>query len=128
MSNRHEAYLRHADYYVDVLRKANDLYLQGGGRFQHGLDLFDSNWDNIRAAQAWSSKLTQDMEAIRLCSAFGGAATDCLDLRLSPSERIPWMQASLVSASQLGDEKARTGALGNLGTAYAALGELERAK
>ena len=44
--------LSHAAYYETVLRRAHDLYLQGGDPLLQGLALFDSDWENIRFGQA----------------------------------------------------------------------------
>jgi predicted ATPase len=47
-----EARLQHASYYKELLRAADDLYLEGGEKLLTGLRLFDLEWENIRAGQA----------------------------------------------------------------------------
>jgi hypothetical protein len=44
----------HAEHYATVLRSADELYLKGGDAIQHGLALFDLEWGNIQARQAWA--------------------------------------------------------------------------
>jgi tetratricopeptide (TPR) repeat protein len=48
-------------------------------------------------------------------------------LRLHPRERIGWFEAAVASAQRMNDPFAEGRHLGNLGLAYAALGEMRRA-
>jgi len=123
-----QAALRHAAHYARVLAGVDDLYLEGGEAIQVGLDLFDAEWDNIRAGQAWAMAHSGEREeAARLCSDFPDAGPHILDLRLHPRERIAWLTAALAAARRLKDRAAEGRHLGNLGLAYADLGEPRRA-
>jgi len=122
------AWGRMAAHYAQVARVANELYKQGGEDLLRGLRLFDLEWPHIRAGHDWAVRHAEtDGEATRLCSAYPGAAVYCLDLRLSPRERIAWLEAAVKAARRLGDRAAEGRHLGNLGLAYAALGEVRQA-
>jgi tetratricopeptide (TPR) repeat protein len=119
---------RHTKYYGGVLAKADDLYLKGGDSITNGLALFDLEWGNIQAGQAWAAAHSaEDPEAARLCSGYPGWGVYVPDLRLHPRERIRWCEAALAAARQLRDRGAEGSHLGNLGNAYNALGEYRRA-
>ena len=119
---------RHAAHYEGVLRRAKETYKQGGDAVVHGLALFDAEWENIRAGQAWAAGHTaKDRAAAALCNAYPDAGVYCLSLRLHPRERIRWFEAALTAARELKDRGGEGVHLGNLGNAYAALGEVRRA-
>jgi tetratricopeptide (TPR) repeat protein len=121
---------RLAGHYVQVLRAADDLYLQGGEGVRRGLALFDLEWPHIRAGQAWAAaRWEENKEAAWLCSDYPSAGIYCLSLRLGAQERIQWLEAAVGAARRLGPAgRAAEGRhLGNLGLAYAALGEPRRA-
>jgi hypothetical protein len=64
-----ESARRHAAYYVEVLAQSHDLYRKGGDSIKPGLALFDLEWGNIQAGEAWAAAQTrQDDDAARLCS------------------------------------------------------------
>ena len=119
---------RHTEYYGGVLAKADDLYLKGGDSITNGLALFDLEWGNIQAGQAWAAAHSaEDPEAARLCSGYPGWGVYVPDLRLHPREQIRWCEAALAAARQLRDRGAEGSHLGNLGNAYNSLGEYRRA-
>ncbi len=123
-----QARLAHARHYLEVAGAADELYRRGGEDLRRGLALFDREWPHIRAGHDWAVEHAEtDEEATRLCSAYPDAAVDCLDLRLSPGEKIPWLEAAVEAARRLGDREAEGVHLGNLGLAYAALGEVRKA-
>jgi tetratricopeptide (TPR) repeat protein len=125
---RGEAERRHAAHYLEVASAADDLYLKGGDAILKGLRLFDTEWANIRAGQAWAAvHAEQDEEAAKLCNRYPDAATYCFDLRLHPREHIKWLEAALSAARRLRDRRAEGARLGNLGIAYKQLGEARRA-
>ena len=55
MPSLREAQSRHAQYYWDMLRQANEFYQQGGESITHGLSLFDLERPNIEAGQTWAA-------------------------------------------------------------------------
>jgi tetratricopeptide (TPR) repeat protein len=123
-----EAHRRHAQYYLDVLRAADALYLRGGASVERGVALFDQEWDNIQAGQAWvAAHARQDSETACLCSAYPDAGAYCLELRRHPRERIAWLEAALVAAQCLKDQRGEGAHVGGLGLAYADMGKAKRA-
>ncbi len=93
-----------------------------------GLRLFDLEWENIQAGQAWAVKNADwEPRALRLCYDYPNAGAYVLDLRLHPRDRIAWLETGLQSARKQ-DNKYREGVmLGNLGIAYENLGDYTKA-
>ncbi len=124
----YDAHIRHAKYYLQVLKLANQLYLQGGDGVLSGLGVFDRDWENIRLGQDWTAQQsTKAKEAAEICAAYPNAGAYCLNLRLYPAQRITWLEASLEANQNLGNRKGEGVSLGNLGNAHAALGNLRKA-
>ena len=119
---------RHAEHYRNVLSSSDRLYMQGGDGVLAGLKLFDLEWTNIQAGQAWAEKnLEGSSPAAALCSNYPAAGAYVLDLRLHPSEKIRWLMTALVAARQLKDRSIESVHLGNLGLAYAAMSDVRKA-
>ncbi len=119
---------RHAEHYTNVLAAADELYRKGGESVTQGLALFELEWGNIKAGQAWAAKHTsEDKAAAELCIRFPDAGAYCLDLRLHPRERIGWLETSVDACRKLRNRRAEGNRLGNLGLAYDSLGEYRRA-
>jgi tetratricopeptide (TPR) repeat protein len=118
----------HAAHYETVARAAQQLYLQGGARVLEGLSLFDREFVNIRAGQEWAAEgAAASDEAARLANSYPDAAAYCVDLRLHPRELIRWREQALAAARRLKNRMMEGVHLGNLGLAYAALGDARRA-
>ena len=114
----------HASYYRQVLERADQDYLLGGAGVMAGLRLFDREWTNIEAGFAWAqANAAQNDAAAELCSEYPYAGFYCMDLRLSPRERIGWLEAGLQAARRLGDFRAQANHLLNLAGAYIYLGK-----
>ena len=123
-----EARLAHANYYVQVLAAADELFLQGSEHILEGLRLFDQEWFHIQTGQRWSaSKREESEQAAGLCVSYPDAGAYCIDLRLHPRRRIEWLEAAVEGGRKLGDRWREGNALGNLGLAYADLGEMRKA-
>lgn len=119
---------RHSNCYKTLLGRADDLYLQGGEAIKQGLALFNLEWRNIQSGQAWAaSHAEKDDEAAKLCSDYSTAGTFILHLRQHPRDRIRWRESALSAARQTNKRSTEGTHLGNLGLAYAALGETRRA-
>lgn len=117
----------HAEHYAAVLKNANDHYLEGGEAIQRGLALFDLEWGNIQAGQAWAqAHAEKNKVASQLCSGYAGQGS-LLELLQHPRERIRWLKAALNSARNLKNRADEGLHLGNLGIAYKDLGEPRRA-
>ncbi len=118
--------LRHAQYFVRVAGAADQLYLQG--KVPEGLALFDVEWENIKAGQAWAAENFEAYEpAAQLCNEYPAASAHCLHLRVAPKERIDWLESAIKAARKLGDRRREGYHLGDLGIAYANLGETGKA-
>jgi len=114
---------RHAGYYLAAGAAADDLYETDAVA---GLRRFDAVLPHLRAAWAWM-RAQGDADAARWLSDFPGRIVYVLDLRMTPRERIPVLEAALEAARRLGDKQAQGVHLGNLGSAYADLGDPRRA-
>jgi tetratricopeptide (TPR) repeat protein len=127
VEERLAAQRRHAGHFRAVLAEANKLYLKGGAVVGTAVRAFDRAWTNAAAAQEWARQQTDDAEAQRLCVAFPHAAIYLLQLRRHPREQIGWLEAAVAAAREIGDRGGEGAALGNLGLAYADLGQPQRA-
>jgi tetratricopeptide (TPR) repeat protein len=119
---------RHATYYGTLLSTADDLYLKGGESIIRGLALFDLEWGNIRAGQAWAvACATQNSEAAKLCSDYSQVGWYCLELRQPARERIGVLEVALVAARSLQNRDREGWHLGQMGIAHHSLGDYRRA-
>ncbi len=127
-STRMAAQGRHAAYYRDVLAAADQKYQSGGTGVLESLALFDLEWSNIKAGQAWAANHSERNQlAPRLCASYPRAGAGVLSLRQPPRDRIKWLEIALSSTRQVKDRDHEWAALGNLGNAHFALGEYRRA-
>jgi len=127
-ANRRQTAKRHAEFYEQVARAATELYLQGNEKILAGLRLFDDELPHMRAGQAYAAaNMDRDDDAARLCSAYPGAAAYVANLRLPVREWIRWLEQALNAARKLGNRSSEGVHLGNLGLAYADLGEARQA-
>ena len=119
----------HAMHYQEVLATANNLYLQGGDALTHGLALFDLDWGNIQAGHAWvaAQGVEADDHMAQLVMTYPDAGRYVLNLRQHAREWIRWLKIALVAARRLSHRRGEGAMLGNLGLAYANLGESQRA-
>jgi tetratricopeptide (TPR) repeat protein len=126
--NRATAQRRHAIHYQRVLARANDIYLQSSEGVMKGLRLFDRERLNIQVGYNWATSQPEtDKEAAHLCMAYANSGANILYLRQHPKEFIRWQENALSTAQHLNDKSSEGIHLGNLGTAYAALGETRKA-
>jgi tetratricopeptide (TPR) repeat protein len=123
-----EAGLSHAQCYLDLLRNADDLYLDGGESSKLGLALVDLERGNIDAGQSWTAMRTPgDLSASALCSSYPNVGAHCLSLRQRSTERIRWREQALAAARALKNRAAERAHLGNLGSAYRSMSQYRRA-
>src|SRR5205814_552546 len=89
---------------------------------------FDAERRNVETGQEWACQHADgDETAARLCNEYPNAGVYVFSLRQHPRERILWLEAALAAARQLKHRAAEGSHLGNLGNAYAALGQTRRA-
>lgn len=107
----------HARYFFDVAQKIEHFYRQGPEESRKGLEIFNAEWENLRAGQAWSEQhaATEDMAAA-LCIGYAEALQAQLYLRRPQGVLIKWLKAA-VAAVKRPDAEGRL--LCSLGTAYA---------
>ena len=107
---------RHARHYLGVLHDVNALYQEGDDSLYKGLRKFDLEWDNIEAGftrtvayinnrkhTGLSEMVGNDRNAVEICKDYPTAAPQCLELRLSSSQRIHWLESAMDAACLLGD-------------------------
>jgi tetratricopeptide (TPR) repeat protein len=127
-SNPDVAALRHSTHYLTILRNAERLYHKGGESITIGFALFNVEWGNIQAGQAWAATHgAKDKETAELCSGYPDGGADILELRQHPRESICWREAALTAARQLKDRAAEGHHLSGLGVAYYHLSDYRRA-
>ena len=101
MSRLIKAQQRHAQHYLETLEHLHERYLQGNNVIADALSQLDQDWNQIQQAQAWAETGTPENEvATELCQQFPLVATRLIELRLSPYERIRWMESALAIAQQ----------------------------
>ena len=120
-------HLRHAQFYKDLTYNLTvDLYLKG--QVLEALTLFDQERRQIDAAWYWLLTQPPTNATNHLLLDLANATAYIGDLRYDlRHERIPQLQAQASVAQRLNHKEAQGTALGNLGIAYAALGEVPRA-
>ena len=118
-----------ATHYRNVLAAAKQLYKAGGESLRRGLALFDLEWANIQAGHAWVTAQDDSVDAdvTWLGMTYPDAGVHLLSLRQHSRERIRWLEIALAAARRLQRRESEGNALGNLGIAYANLGETHRA-
>jgi tetratricopeptide (TPR) repeat protein len=131
-----DAQWKHAKHYSKVLSQAGDLYEKGGENILPGLRLFDREWANIKVGQGCVKSAIQSYRMfnkrdlkfiVQLASSYASYGIYILDLRLHPRDMIEFYETSLTAARIRGDRRAEGAHLGNLGLAYAGLGETRKA-
>lgn len=126
MPNLYTAQLRYAQHYLRVLSTANDLYEESGDSITKGLALFNLEHVNIERGQTWASENMQNDDAAQLCNDYPDAGTHVINLRLYARQQIRWLEDALNAARHLKDRYGEGNHLGNLGVAYADLGETRK--
>ena len=119
---------RFATQYVIVLGTANKLYEEGGESLLRGLALFDLEWGNIQAGQAWVAAQAdvEDVHVAKLGIMYSNAPY-VLDLRQHSRERVRWLEIALAAARRLPQRASEATSLRLLGLAYKSLGKTRRA-
>lgn len=115
------ARLAHARAYLAVLKQANQLYLLGNQRILDGLALFDREVGEIRAAWTWLQQgavADADRARLELRAAYPIAFAQLTAVRLTPDERIAWLESGLAAARALEDRASESNLLSSLGVAY----------
>ncbi len=118
----------HAQYYADILLRADQLYDQGSAHLEDGLRIFDDNWKNIEIGQKWAAQWADgDETAATLASEFPERGAHCLYLRQKPVERIAWLESALHVAHLRGFELVEGVLHGKIGLALSEMGDYKKA-
>ncbi|MBK8615930.1 MAG: tetratricopeptide repeat protein [Anaerolineales bacterium] len=128
--NEYEATLtRHAAHFLKWASEANTLYIKGNENILVGLTHFRFIWVHLYAAyeRLLPAQKVRPQSADRWLSDFPGRCVYVLDLHLPPREKIFILQSALEAARRLEDKQDEGVHLGNLGIAYADLGEARKA-
>jgi tetratricopeptide (TPR) repeat protein len=128
-SEQNIAAYRHSEYYLSKAQQAGKLYQRGGESTRRGLDLFELEWDNLRAGRTWSDENSTTSEDIAAwCLHYVDWLKYLLRLRRSPGEQIAWLQAAFQISRRLSLRDLEGGYLSGLGLAYSSTGELQKAE
>lgn len=126
-AERDASMMRYAGHYTKVAREAQQLYLKGGDNVLRGLELFDRERIHIEAAYEWLAPKRDEAAATLLISLVDGVVHTGQALRFHPSQCIQWLDSQREAARITKNQRAECLALGNLGNAYAHLGEQVKA-
>ena len=135
------ARFRHARHYCDVGAEADKLYLQGGENILRGLELFDRERTHLEVAFEFLVSLltrssgslspiegeSREERAATLLTSLVDAVVYASDLRFHPHQSIRWQEGQLEAARTSKQRAAEGIAFGNLGNAYAVLGDARKA-
>ena len=126
---RQDVRMRFARHYLVVLREAVSLYSQGEQVARSGLELFDSEWENIKPGQEWSAADNEqdDDTMLNLCIAYASVGSSILGMRQNPEAKIKWLEAGLSRARKIHDRTAEKDITDNLGKVYNQLGKADQA-
>jgi tetratricopeptide (TPR) repeat protein len=113
-----------ARYYLRVLEKSNQLYLQSGPEYAQGLHMFRTERENIRHGWALSShKAEIDAEIAEICWTYTRVGYNILLNRLPTDELKVWCQRSLSIAKHLNNRAAEFDPGMLLGLVHESIGE-----
>jgi tetratricopeptide (TPR) repeat protein len=109
---------RHSSHYLDVARTIGELHGREAAS-KRGLELFDTEWENLKAGRAWTAEHSSgDDEAALSCLHYADALKHLLYLRRNPREQIEWMESALGASRRLRQRVTEGRYLCHLGTAY----------
>ena len=113
-----EVQRRHAEHFLKVLHSADSLYEKGGEESLLGLSLFDREWSNISAGQAWAADSFRDSdEANEACSTYLFEGRSCRLLRQHPL-RNNSMDNIAIEAARHSKDRRTEASSGNLADLY----------
>jgi tetratricopeptide (TPR) repeat protein len=128
LAERNTAQIRHAAHYVDVLRSIDALFLEGGEKVKDALNRFEVEYRNINIGQIWAEEHAEaNLEAAQIVNNYPEACVHLIYLCLPPRQQVRWLEAALRISRQLNQREKEALNLSALGSAYAVLGELNKA-
>ncbi|MEK9628451.1 MAG: tetratricopeptide repeat protein [Nitrospinota bacterium] len=115
-------------YYYEVLSEANELYEKDEEGAESALNMFDLNWPNIQAGQAWSAnKSTEDATIAKLCGDYCTQARTLMPMRHPPEECIQWNESALAASRESENIESEKNNLLTLGMQLNDMGHYEKA-
>lgn len=128
MPKTQEAQLRHATYYLGVVKAADSLYKQGDQAFELALGDFRIDETNIRTGLESAAKYSKDSDqAAAICNDFPNAGALLFAMLFAPVERFQWLEYAREAARGLGDKQAEGWHIGNTGLVHLHVGNVATA-
>jgi tetratricopeptide (TPR) repeat protein len=126
--DRYVSAKRHAEHYQKLLRKASQMYEQGGDSLRQALKLFDKERDNVRTGRLWAEhNCESNPEAAELSVRYSVVGECFFSLRWPANERLQSLKISLSCAQGLGQRDAEGNLLGSIGRVFVEAGDFLRA-
>ncbi len=111
-----ETRLRHAAYYLPILKTAQENILKSGEKARDGLQLFHREWTNIRSALDRVRKNSVEGKlAAELFNSYMIVAAELLPLYFFPKECQSYLEAALKVSQRLSTKNSEVEHLVNLG-------------
>ena len=122
MPTFYQAYWRHANHYLEVVDRADSLFLDDKTQIQ-GVEIFDKSREQIDVALNWVRQQKPSEQSDILLVHFVDAVTAIAMRRYNVANTlIPLCQQQVASAQRLGWREIESDALDGLGILYAYLG------
>jgi tetratricopeptide (TPR) repeat protein len=126
-----QASLRHANHFLQWAAETEDIFKKGNENMLRALFEFRLIWTHLDSAYnrllPEQASFPRAPRADEWLSKFPDTCRYLLELHLSPRRRIPILETALKAARRINDKQMEGAALGNLGLAYAALGDVRKA-
>jgi tetratricopeptide (TPR) repeat protein len=116
---------RMARHYLEVIRRAEEMFTRGGEDLKSSLRLIDLEWPNIIAALEWAKADSELEVGLALGNEYLKYGSRLLNLRIAPGDRIHWYEFGLKCAQKLNKPADQASHLKNLGIACFELGDLQ---
>lgn len=98
---------RHAQHFRTILERTDDLCFKSG-KWSEGLDLFDREWENVRAGQRWAQGAgDKSTAANRHCMLYPHVGANILLLRQKCVDRIRWLEAGLEAVRRRREQQSK---------------------
>ncbi|MBC8286529.1 MAG: hypothetical protein H8E42_03545 [Nitrospinae bacterium] len=111
-----ETRLRHAAYYLPLLKTAQENILKSGEKSRDGLNLLQREWVNIRTAlDRMRKNSVEGKQAAELFNSYMVAGAETLPLYFFPKECQGYLEAGLKVSQRLSTKNSETQHLLNLG-------------
>lgn len=112
-----ETRLRHAAYYLPILKTAQQNILKSGEKARDGLQLFHREWTNIRSALDRVRKNSvEGKQAAELFNSYMVVGAELLPLYFFPKECQSYLDAALKVSQRLSSKNSEVEHLVNLGS------------